>query len=396
MKTARFIIIFTILIFVFIFTASAAYASAINKPEDTLNAPVAAGGVALPLYGSSNGSAIVGYPSSDFYTKYMHPAPTPAPYAAPQPTLQPIPQPTLQPIPQPTLQPMHQPTLQPTPSSSSAPASSLSPYASSLPSYMQAAAQAGTTALLPAAATPAAADDALYGHMPPFAGDSQPISAKTSIEAQIFERLIKRIESIMKNEQPDQSEPAADTPETATDAPDVPPAQAQPDAAGGIPEGEQPAELQAGISGIVLINITMPNSAEIEIVYQNKYTICGVRDEKDETDEPIMLYLTRYNAESGRYAEVADVDGEACWTVGANGIFTRSILLEEGENKLAIAACKADVIEAAKTDGRAIEDNEIQVETFTILYRSQNVAEKISEVFKELTIANILKEIENH
>ena len=147
---------------------------------------------------------------------------------------------------------------------------------------------------------------------------------------------------------------------------------------------------------LVLINITNPNGAEAEIVYKNTYSICGVRDDDADAGEPIILYLTRYNAEIGLYMELADTDGKARWTVGSNGVFTRSILLEEGENLFAIAACKASVIEAAQTDKRIINDEDIQIYKFTILYRAQNVAEKISEALKELTIANILKEMDNH
>jgi hypothetical protein len=145
----------------------------------------------------------------------------------------------------------------------------------------------------------------------------------------------------------------------------------------------------------IFINITSPNGDSVEIVYKNTYSICGVRDDNAAPDEPIILFLTRYDAKTETYVELADINGDKKWVVGSNGVFTRSVLLEEGENNFAIAACKSSVVEAARTDGRIIEDAEIQVETFVILYRSQNVAEKISEVFKELTFANILKEIEN-
>lgn len=156
--------------------------------------------------------------------------------------------------------------------------------------------------------------------------------------------------------------------------------------------------LDAALEGFglpIFINITSPNGDSIEIVYKNTYSICGVRDDDAPPDEPIILFLTRYDAKSDTYVELADINGEKKWVVGSNGVFTRSVLLEEGENNFAIVACKATVIDAARVDGRFIEDADIQVETFVILYRSQNVAEKISEVFKELTFANILKEIEN-
>ena len=153
---------------------------------------------------------------------------------------------------------------------------------------------------------------------------------------------------------------------------------------------------------LILINVTNPKNNEsdpsaptIDIVYKSTYSICGVRDDEADPEEPIVLILTRYNEAAESYTEIADIDGETRWVVGSNGVFTRSVLLEEGENRFAIAACKASVIKAASTDGKVISADEVQVEKFTITYRSQNVAEKISEVFKELTIANILKEIDN-
>ena len=172
----------------------------------------------------------------------------------------------------------------------------------------------------------------------------------------------------------------------------VPAADAAADLAGDGPEAGAPPE--AG--RLILINITNPDEISVEIVYTNAYSICGVRDDDADADEPIILYLTRRNLETNAYEEVADIGGEARWTVGPNGVFTRSVLLEEGDNRFAIAACKASVIEAAQTEGRMISDGEIQVEMFTIVYRAQNVAEKISEVFKDLTIEKIIKELENN
>ena len=146
---------------------------------------------------------------------------------------------------------------------------------------------------------------------------------------------------------------------------------------------------------VKLINVTAPKSSDAEIVYKNTYSVCGVRDDSADPGEPITLYLTRYDKEAGGYRQLADINGDTSWSIGANGVFIKSILLEEGENKFAIAACKASVIEAARTEGRIIGDHEIQVVAFTILYRAQSVAEKINEVFKELTIENFLKELSN-
>lgn len=146
---------------------------------------------------------------------------------------------------------------------------------------------------------------------------------------------------------------------------------------------------------MILINITNPNTDGIDIVYKNTFSICGVRDDDAAADEPITVYLTRYSAETNSFEESPDAEGESRWTVGSNGVFTRSVLLEEGDNIFAVAACKSSVFEAALASGRMIRDDEIQVVTFSILYRSQNVAEKISGAFKELTIEKILKEIDN-
>jgi hypothetical protein len=146
----------------------------------------------------------------------------------------------------------------------------------------------------------------------------------------------------------------------------------------------------------LLIEITNPTGDEVEIVYKNTYSICGVREDEADPNEPIILYFTLYNAETESYAILADEDGETQWTVGSNGVFTRSVVLGEGENIFAIAACKSQVIEDAISGTRPIEDKDVQIVKFTILYRSQNVAEKINEVIKDLTIENILKEIDNH
>ena len=184
-------------------------------------------------------------------------------------------------------------------------------------------------------------------------------------------------------EQPEAPTGAADTPaSTATDA------------SGG--SGASEASDASDTLAPILINITNPNGDDAEVVYKNTYSICGVRDDDADPEEPIIVFIARYDAETGEYAGFTDIDGEGRWTVGANGVFTRSILLEEGENQFAIAACTAGAIEAAQTEGRLIRADELQIIKFTILYRSQNVAEKISELFKELTIENILKEIDNH
>ena len=170
---------------------------------------------------------------------------------------------------------------------------------------------------------------------------------------------------------------------------------------GGVSPGEVSADmvsvdgvLPGGISPI-LINITSPDVKSAEIVYKNAYSICGVRDDEADPEEAIILFLTRFDAKTDSYVGTADINGEMIWTIGSNGVFTRSVLLEDGDNKFAIAACKASVIEAARTDGRVIGDDEVQLEVFIIVYRSQSVAEKISEVLKELTLANIKKEIES-
>ena len=145
----------------------------------------------------------------------------------------------------------------------------------------------------------------------------------------------------------------------------------------------------------VLINVTSPGGDSAEVVYKGAYSICGVRDESADPASEIILFLTKYDLETGGYAQAKDINGETRWTVGSNGVFARSVLLDEGENIFAIAACPASVINSALADGRDIGDADVQVVWFTISYRAQNAAEKIGEVFKELTLANILKEIQN-
>ena len=167
------------------------------------------------------------------------------------------------------------------------------------------------------------------------------------------------------------------------------------DAAAGGGDGADEAVAPGYISITNPKNIeTGDNSSIADTVYKSTYSICGVLDEDIEAGESIILYVTKYDGASEKYVEYADVDGEARWTVGANGVFTRSVLLEEGENNIAIAACKSSSIDAAKSEGRQIADSEIQIIKFKILYREKTVAEMISEVLKELTIANIIKEME--
>jgi hypothetical protein len=122
-----------------------------------------------------------------------------------------------------------------------------------------------------------------------------------------------------------------------------------------------------------------------------------VRDDDADASEPISLYLLRFSETEYSYSEFIEADGDAFWMVGSNGIFTKSVQLLEGDNKFAIAACKSSVPEAVTGGLRQAEDindEEIQIVKFTITYRTQNVAEKIGEVVKELSIVNILNELE--
>ncbi|MDR3119783.1 MAG: hypothetical protein LBU58_00335 [Clostridiales bacterium] len=142
----------------------------------------------------------------------------------------------------------------------------------------------------------------------------------------------------------------------------------------------------------ILIEVTNPSADET--VYKNTYSICGVRNDDIDPSETLVLYLTRYNAATQTYELFADIVGDARWQVGSNGVFTKSVLLDEGDNAFAIAACKVSVADAVKSGQRALTGADIQVARFTIHYRSQSIADKISEKLKELAIANILKEIE--
>ena len=275
--------------------------------------------------------------------------------------------------------------------------SAASPIITATPTPMPAQAQTPQNATENASAGAAALPD---GEQTANAdsGATTPQNAEGLTQEQILARLIERIDQIDKAGQTEQAEKSEqnepDSSEATTAGADN--GNAVVDESTGAAVSDESAGAEADEdSALILVNVTNPNVDEIEIVYKNTYSICGVRDDDADAEEPIIIYLTRYDAEAEVFAEYTDIDGEAQWTVGANGVFTRSVLLEEGENQFAIAACKASVIEAAQTEGRAIEDREIQVVKFTILYRAQNVAEKISELFKELTIANILKEIEN-
>ena len=290
------------------------------------------------------------------------------------------------------------PTPTPTPVATAGAASTASPTAPAMPA-------APAAPITPAGATPPSTPAPAAPNTTPgidSASDAQAsaTSEKGLSNEQILARLIKRIES-------DIPEVEKKTDETATakvagdSAADLKPVETADDkkVADPAPDNSElagPAPGQSEIIPPTLISVTNPKIDENEIVYKNTYSICGVRDDDADPEEPIIIFFTRYDTTTESYIEYADIDGEAQWTVGANGVFTRSVQLEEGENKFAIAACAASIIEAAQTEGRAIEDNEIQVVKFTIVYRAQNVAEKISEIFKGLTIANILKEIENH
>ena len=262
---------------------------------------------------------------------------------------------------------------------------------------------APSPAAVPAATPAATTSAAATGSDPAAAGAHANTSAAKGLSGeQILERMIKRIEADVSAENEDNGEvKAADTAESdpkATAASAATTAAVTTATASSITaeSAAGAAEDQSEDTPLALINVTNPKGDESDIVYKRTYSICGVRNEDADPEEPIIIYLTRYDAKTETYIELADIDGEAQWTIGSNGVFTRSVLLEEGENKFAIAACTASVIEAARAEGREIEDGEIQVVRFTIIYRAQNVAEKISEIFKELTIANILKEIENH
>jgi len=163
-----------------------------------------------------------------------------------------------------------------------------------------------------------------------------------------------------------------------------------------------PGLAQAVFSGLsggpspVFINVTKPGGEGAEIVYKETYSICGVRDDEADPYEPLVLLLTRYSEDLGGYVAFRDVDGEDIWTVGVNGVFTRSVVLAEGWNNFAIAVCKASAIEASIQEGRDVGAEDIQIVEFAIVYRAQNVTEMISGVIKDLSLEKILKEIDNH
>ena len=324
----------------------------------------------LPLsYGNFSIGAYEDYGLFDNYMKYPQPSPIPSPTASPTQT-----------------------------------ASASQPSGLTLP----AAASAGLTStpIAPIASPqPATLTDS---KAEPSAAPQRKGMKEAQIKARMIE-LIKNDAAAVNTEQVGSVGSAADGAATvsaanATEAAasaEATPAPSETTGAGADTAATEGADTQPG-TVIVLINVTNPkanesdlNAPTVEIVYKSTYSICGVRDDEADPEEPIILYLTRYNETADSYTEIADIDGETRWVVGSNGVFTRSVMLEEGENRFAIAACKSSVIKAAVSEGRPIGADEVQVEKFTITYRSQNVAEKISEVLKELTIANILKEIDN-
>ena len=146
--------------------------------------------------------------------------------------------------------------------------------------------------------------------------------------------------------------------------------------------------VQSGESGIgpSLIQITKPSADET--VYKDAYSICGVRSDEVMSEETIVVYLARYNAETQLYEFFKDVDGFDNWTIGLNGVFTKSVLLSNGSNKFAIAAYK---VTAEKT----LKPEDVQILKFDIVFKGKNTVLLINEKLKELTISTIFKEIEN-
>ena len=244
-------------------------------------------------------------------------------------------------------------------------------------------------------------DSAFFDSMTPAAeasaaGGELPAAPAELTEEQISERILELIEAYINelkelNELNEQIENADDEKSSGAAA-----ANTGGDAANAGEKAEDGAGAAPEESVLVLISVTSPNIEDKEIVYKDTYSICGVRDDDADPDELIILYLTRYDVETEAYDEFSDISGESRWTVGTNGVFTRSVLLDEGENRFAIAACEAGIIEAAMLEGRIIEERDIQIVMFNITYRAQSMAEKIGEIIKELTLANILKEIGNN
>ena len=412
MKKFKLLLFFIIITVAVVLSAYGAFASGVRIPAAPTPTPVATPAptaTPTPKPVAAVTSAFAAYPfvydGNDPFDAYLlyeyylrYTAETPAPTQTPAPTLTPIPTPTPTPIPAPTLTPSPNPAAEPAPGAALAGAADAAngeapaedPVKARilelLGEYMSASAESGGGA--EDAPEPAGAEA-------PEGNDAQNGSAGQTGQAGQIEQTGQAGQAVQAGQNgqagltglPGLTGLAGLTGPAGQDAQGGQGGQGEPDEQGFLDI--------TPVAVLALINVTNPNGDEAEIVYNDTYSVCGVRDDDADPKEPIILYLTRYNAETESYAELADVEGEARWTVGSNGVFTKSVLLEEGENKFALVACQSQVIEAALTDGHIIEAGEIQVEQFTIVYRSQSVAEKISEAFKELTIANILKEIEN-
>ena len=135
-----------------------------------------------------------------------------------------------------------------------------------------------------------------------------------------------------------------------------------------------------------LVQVTKPVTNET--VFKESYSICGIRDSAVDPKEEIVVYLLRYDSEAESYKFFEDIDGDYVWEISANGVFTKNVILNEGDNKFAVAAYKASF-------GDTFTEGDVQVALFNITYKGQETLDKINEKLKGLTISSIFKEIEN-
>ena len=135
-----------------------------------------------------------------------------------------------------------------------------------------------------------------------------------------------------------------------------------------------------------LVQVTKPVTNET--VFKESYSICGIRDSAVDPKEEIVVYLLRYDSETGSYEFFEDIDGDYVWEISSNGVFTKNVILDEGDNKFAVAAYKASL-------GDTFTGEDVQVTMFNITYKGQETLDKINEKLKGLTISSIFKEIEN-
>lgn len=101
-------------------------------------------------------------------------------------------------------------------------------------------------------------------------------------------------------------------------------------------------------TGQSIVTITRPDGDES--TFKKSYVISGVTD-----TEGVSVKVLIYDESKGSYVDFSDVDGESSWDIGSSGTFIKEFSLNEGANKIRIAAF------SPKTDEPQINDFTITV-----------------------------------